>query len=72
MKWDRPRYRLEGKQTEDARGADQHPGPRSRRRRRKKVRKTMLSDGSVVDGALTSEEVEAAERAIAQGKEPSR
>lgn len=71
LKWDRPRYRTEGKQLEDVHGATDPPSTR-KRRRRKKVRKTMLSDGTVVDGVLSSEEVAAAELAIARGDDPSR
>lgn len=68
LKWDRPADRIRGRDTEDIRGRDDAPTRRRRRRRRAKPRKTMLSDGTVVDGALSAEEVAALEREL-QGED---
>jgi len=68
LNWDRPKYRTEGRETEDARGfVDRVPG--RRRRSRPKRRKTMLSDGTLVDGALSSEQVAELEAKIGKGND---
>ena len=61
LKWDRPKFQTEGRETENVRGyGDAVPAGR-RKRRRPKRRKTMLSDGTTVDGALSSADVMALE-----------
>lgn len=64
LKWDRPRYRIEGKQTEDVAGYGEVRG-KKRRRQRKRVKATMLSDGTVVPRVLSQEEVAEMEAEIA-------
>lgn len=61
LKWNRPKYRTEGKATEHHRGYGDHVPGRPGRRQAKRSRKTVLSDGTVVDGALTYVEVLALE-----------